>query len=180
MQIRKAGTLGLLATVLIVSGALAGNEDVKFPTGYDTVFVRYVTIDKPERTPPIIRFMYVNPEALAAARADAPLPHGTVIIMEDHKALLDDGGAPVSAAGRFVATAEITNVFVQEKQPGWGADYPADKRNGEWEYAWFNADGTRKVSDPARFDGCFACHKDNAAAQDYNFTLAPFIADLKR
>ncbi len=124
--------------------------------------------------------MYVNPTALAAARPREPLPHGTVIIMEDHKAAVGDDGAPLlDVNGHFIPTSEITNVFVQEKQPGWGVEYADDVRNGEWEYAWFEPDGARKVADFVKFDGCFACHKENAEAQDFNFTLSPFIEDIK-
>jgi hypothetical protein len=157
--------------------ASAGPETVGFPDGYTTAFVRYATVDKPERTPPIVRFFYVNREALAEAKAGQPLPYGTVIVMEDHRAELDAAGRPAtSAAGDLVPTAEITNVFVQQKGAGWGAQYPAETRNGEWEYGWFLADGSPKAD--AKFDRCFACHKD-VEAQDYNYTLSPFVAEIK-
>jgi hypothetical protein len=98
--------------------------------------------------------------------------------MEDHPAMLDDQGAPVTTSdGNFVPKAEVTNIFVQEKQEGWGADYAPDVRNGEWEYAWFIADGSPKPD--AKFDNCFACHKKEVEAQDFNFTLSPFITAIK-
>src|SRR3546814_11730730 len=56
-----------------------------------------------------------------------------------------------------------------EKQPGWGEAYPDDKRNGDWDYAWFDAEGTLKHSDPARYEGCFSCHQSRAG-RDYTFT----------
>jgi hypothetical protein len=97
--------------------------------------------------------------------------------MEDHLAKLDDQGAPVTTVdGDFVPTPEITNIFVQEKGQGWGADYPAEIRNGEWEYGWFLADGAPKPD--AEFDRCFECHK-GVADQDFNFTLSPFIETIK-
>ncbi|NNE85750.1 MAG: cytochrome P460 family protein [Alphaproteobacteria bacterium] len=170
-----------IATTLLVSSTSAGPELVAFPHGYQTHFVRYTTVDKPERKPPIVRFMYVNPEALAAAKAGGDSPQGTVLVMEDHKAQLDAEGKPVTdARGRFVPTTELTNVFVMEKQPGWGAEYSEEQRNGEWEYAWYQPNGERKVGDFVKFEGCFACHKDNVADQDYNFTFAPFVAEMKK
>lgn len=157
--------------------ALAGPENVEFPVGYGTNFVRYATVDKPDRDPPIVRFLYVNQAALAGAEAGEPLPYGTVIVMEDHPAELDDTGAPVTREdGRFVPSPEVGNVFVQAKGEGWGAEYPDAWRNGEWEYAWFNADGSRR--EDASFQGCFECHK-GVEGQDYNFTLSPFVADIK-
>lgn len=175
-HIKIAGSLGLGLT-LAVTVASAGTDKVGFPENYAANFVRYVTVDKPERTPPIIRFMYINPEALAAAKPGAPLPHGTVIVMEDHKARLGADGQPMTDAnGRFMPTDELTNVFVQEKQAGWGAEYPADKRNGEWEYAWFEPTGARKAG--KTMERCFECHL-GVADQDFAFTTAPFIEEMK-
>jgi hypothetical protein len=172
------------ASVLAVIGAgwvLAGTEKVSFPDGFRSQFVRYTTVDKPERKPPIVRFMYVNPAALAAAKPGQAAPHGTVIVMEDHRAKLDADGTPLQdSAGRFVPTDEITSIFVQAKDKGWGAEYPEDKRNGEWEYAWFNADGTRRTGPKVNLNNCFACHKENVEHQDYTFTFAPFVESVKK
>ena len=43
-----------------------------------------------------------------------------------------------------------------EKRDGWGADYPASKRNGNWEYASFKPDGKRNAK--AKIGRCFGCH----------------------
>jgi hypothetical protein len=151
----------------IAASAMAGPEKVAYPESYRTEFVRYITIDRPDRK--IVRWFYVNPEALAAAQPGEDLPDGTVLIMEDHQARLDAREEPVvDAQGRFISTDEVTNVFVMEKRPGWGAEYPPEMRNGEWEYAWFLPDGARKAD--AKFDGCFACHM-NRAGRDFTFTF---------
>lgn len=168
----------IAAFVLAVPNmATAGPEQVTFPESFATSFVRYGAVNKPDREPPAIRFLYVNREALAQAEAGQPMPHGTVIVMEDHLAKLDDQGKPmITAGGDFIPTAEITNIFVQEKQEGWGAEYPAETRNGEWEYGWFLADGSPKPD--ATFDRCFECHK-GVEDQDFNFTLSGFIGAIK-
>ena len=57
------------------------------------------------------------------------------------------------------------------------AEYPDDKRNGEWEYAWFLPDGSRKAD--AQFDGCFECHMSRAAS-DYTFTYADQLLETER
>ncbi|MGH6896175.1 MAG: cytochrome P460 family protein [Geminicoccaceae bacterium] len=173
---KQALALGLGVLVLALSGrAFAGPEKVAYPEGYRTGFVRYITIDRPDRG--IVRWFYVNPEALAAARPDEPLPDGTVLIMEDHVARLDANERPViDAQGRFISTDEVTNVFVMEKQPGWGAEYPPDVRNGEWEYAWFLPDGARKAD--AKFEGCFSCHM-NRAERDFTFTFYKYVLDTE-
>lgn len=163
------------------TGALAGFDEVKYPEGYQTQFVRYATIDNAKKKK--VRFFYVNPEALAAAKPGKPLPDGTVIIMEDHPAVLDANDMPIkNKQGRLIPTSKITNVFVQERRKGWGALYPENIRNGEWEYAWYTPDGKPKVSKKTgklvTFQKCMACHQ-KVAAQDYNFTLSPFVAKIK-
>lgn len=176
--------MAILAVLGLAAGGgwvLAATENVAFPEGYRSQFVRYVAIDKPDRKPAIVRFMYVNPDALAAAKAGQAVPHGTILVMEDHRAKLDGEGKPATdPKGRLIATDEITSIFVQEKRQGWGAEYPDSKRNGEWEYAWFNADGARRTGANVNMDNCFACHKKNAEHQDYTFTFVPFVETIKK
>ena len=171
---------GAVALSMLVAGTVhAGPEKVAFPEGYQSHFVRYTTVDKSKRK--TVRFMYVNPESLANARANQPAPLGTVLIMEDHKAKLDSDGNPVKdARGRFVATSEITNIFVQEKRAGWGAEYTAEKRNGKWEYAWFEPSTEPRTGPNISFDGCFARHKKLAESDDYAFTFPAFLAAIKK
>jgi plastocyanin len=56
-----------------------------------------------------------------------------------------------------------------EKRAGWGAEYPADLRNGEWEYAVFGPD--TKLNEKANYKGCFQCHKPHEK-QDFVISLA--------
>jgi hypothetical protein len=175
----QRSTAAVVAAFLLGSAgaAAAGPERVAFPEGYRDGFVRYLDVDRPDRQ--IKRLFYVNPEALEAAVPGEDLPDGTVLIMEDHKVEMDGEEPRRNAEGRFIATEEITNVFVMEKQPGWGEAYPAEKRNGDWDYAWFAADGTLKHSDPERYAGCFACHQSRAE-RDYTFTFFKYVLDSKR
>lgn len=174
MSARMLPTLALGLAYLAANEAAAGPELVAYPKGFERDFVLYNKVDRPDRK--TVRFMYADPAAVEAARPGEELPHGTVLVMEDHKAQLDGETAVVDGDGRLVPTDEVTNLFVMEKQAGWGADYPPEKRNGEWEYAWFLADGTAKAD--ARFDGCFACHQSRAA-RDFTFTFAKWVLDGK-
>lgn len=155
---------------LAAATATAGPELVDYPEGYGRDFVLYDKIDKPERK--IVRFMYVDPASDAAATAGEALPYGTVLVMEDHPVELDGEEPVLDAQGRLVPTDEIRNVFVMEKQPGWGAEYPEELRNGEWEYARFLADGNRLAD--AQFTGCFECHKGQAE-EDYTFSFYTYL-----
>jgi hypothetical protein len=57
---------------------------------------------------------------------------------------------------------------VMEKRTGWGAEYPAEKRNGEWESQAFRAG--QSVNDQEDLNRCFSCHKSKAQ-QDFVWTL---------
>ncbi len=163
--------------VTLSTSATAGPERVAFPTDYRDIFVEYLRVDRPDRK--TTRFFYVNPEAMAAAVPGEDLPQGTVLVMEDHRVRVDGDGNPIAdAEGRFQPTDEITNVFVMEKQPGWGEAYPPEARNGDWDYAWYEADGSPKQGDFVRFEGCFTCHL-NRADRDYTFTFYKYLLDTK-
>jgi cytochrome c553 len=55
-----------------------------------------------------------------------------------------------------------------EKRAGWGAEYPDNVRNGEWEYQAFKADKTPNTA--ANLTACFNCHKPLGAGPDYLFS----------
>lgn len=180
MKINAILIIGTAASVAVAT-LVADTNLINLPENYRTTFVRYTSLDKPNPESPEkakMRYFYVNPEALAAAQVDQSAPAGTMLIMEDHAIERDVEGKPaMDSTGRFIPTDEITNIFVQEKQTGWGAEYADDVRNGEWEYAWFDGTHQRKVD--MSMDGCFGCHK-GAADTDYNFTFAPFVLSIKK
>src|SRR3546814_9540820 len=92
--------------------------------------MRYLDGDRPARKSK--RIFDVNPGALESAEAGKELPYGTVLIMEDHPVELESGETPRrDAEGRFIATEEITNVFVMEKQPGWGEAHRSEEHTSE-------------------------------------------------
>jgi plastocyanin len=104
-----------------------------------------------------------------AVKAGKPIPSGTVLTLVQYKARVDGTGSPVKdASGRF-QKGDLLAYTVMEKRAGWGAEYPPEMRNGEWEYQVFNAEG--KVNDKANLKSCFACHKPHAG-QDYVISLA--------
>lgn len=134
--------LGLTAALTV--SALAGGDLVVFPARYKDG-VHYATVTRGS----IIEELFVSRAAIDAVKAGQPIPSGTVIAMEDYR----DG--------------KLFRFVVMEKRTGWGAGYPPEKRNGEWEYQAFNAD--RSVNRGENLDRCFACHKGQAA-QDFVFT----------
>ena len=177
MRFWKLSILSCLVAlpVLAQQAYKPGPENVALPANYQSTFIRYAAVDKPDRK--IIRYLYSSPDAFMAAKKGEPLPNGTVLIMEDHAARLGPDGAPLlDQQGRFVPMPAVAGIFAQEKRDGWGEGYSAEIRNGAWEYARFNPDGARN---PGAVDGCFACHAKNRPGQDYVFNFWDYVQAKK-
>lgn len=175
---RSYGVILSLAFVLAAAGpAVGGPERIAFPENYAKRFTLYTKIDKTKKKKKEkVRYMYANPAALSVS--SGPLPSGSIVIMEDHFIEVDADGAPKLAPnGRLIPTPKVKNVFVMEKRSGWGKAYPADKRNGDWEYAWFLPNGKPKPG--KTMVKCFACHKARAAGSDFVFTMKKIRAKAK-
>jgi Cytochrome P460 len=162
--------LAVFASAALALSAMPGpvradGDKVVFPESF-AQGVMYASQDL--ANPKEFREFYITPGALAAARAGEPLPSGTVVTLVRYKVELDAQGNPVKGAdGHFVKTGALVAYRVMEKRTGWGSEYPADKRNGEWEYQAFLPDG--KVDAGAHLDACFACHK-NGDSTNFMFT----------
>ena len=151
---------------LAVPGA-AGPDKIRFPANWKD-HVLYTTVDRYDIKQH--RELYASTQAAVdAMRAGRPLPDGTVLTLIQYKAQVDAAGNPVKdAKGRFVKGDLIAHT-VMEKRKGWGTEYPDEWRNGEWEYAAFNAAGA--LNEKANYKACFQCHKPHEKA-DYVISLA--------
>src|SRR5512134_3155985 len=146
---RRAVLLCGIATAMLPAWAEAGPDRITFPAGYRSG-VLYTTVDRADIKQH--RELYAGAEAVRAAQDGKFLPDGTVLTLVQYKVKLDDQGNPVKDAhGRFVK-AEIAGYTVMEKRAGWGAEYPPELRNGDWEYSVFTADG--KFNEKANFKSC--------------------------
>lgn len=156
----------VLTPVLAAPGA-AGPDRIAFPAGWKD-HVLYTTVDRYDSKQH--RELYASSQAAVdAMKAGQPLPYGTVLTLVQFKAELDAAGAPVKDAnGRFVK-GDLLAFTVMEKRQGWGAEYPPELRNGEWEYAVFSKDGV--LNTKANYKGCFECHKPHEK-QDFVISLA--------
>jgi hypothetical protein len=125
MSTRSYLVFGLaLTAAAAASQARAGRELVTFPETF-AEGVRYATVTRGN----IKEDIFTSQAAIDAAKADKPLPSGSVITLVDYR----DG--------------KLFRYVVMEKRTGWGAEYPPERRNGEWEYQAFNAD---KIGEPER------------------------------
>jgi Cytochrome P460 len=158
-----ATALALAVAATLAGQVRAGSELVKFPESY-TAGVLYATVDRGNITEEI----FTSREAIDAVKNSHPIPRGTVITLVEHKAKLDDHGNPLRDASGRLIKGEISRYVVMEKRTGWGAEYPPEKRNGEWEYQAFKAD--KSANDKEDLNRCFSCHKTKVQ-QDFVFTF---------
>ena len=156
----------LVSAVAVSTGALAGPDNVRFPNDY-LRGVLYQTVDRADVKQ--YRELYTQAEVVDAVRKGRPIPNGAVITLVQWSVEQDAGGVPLKDSnGRFIKK-EILAHTVMEKRAGWGAEYPADMRNGEWEYQAFNAQG--EPNPKANIKACFTCHLPHAK-QDFVISLA--------
>ena len=153
---------------MIAATGMAGPDKISFPEGYEKG-VLYAIVDRHDTKQ--YRELYSTPEAVKAVREGKPIPHGTVLTLVQHSAKKDDKGNPVrNAKGRF-EKGDLIGYTVMEKRQGWGAEYPAEWRNGEWEYAAFTKDKQPNAKANANTKACFECHKPHER-QDFVMSLA--------
>ncbi len=161
-----AGALGSASGLALGLSAFAGGDKVAFPENYDKGLL-YSVVDRYDTKQ--YRELWSTPAAVEASRKGEPIPSGTVLTLVQYKAQLDAAGNPSKDAnGRFLK-GDLIAYTVMEKRAGWGTEYAADIRNGEWEYQAFAAD--KKVNDKANLTACFQCHKPHEG-QDFVISLA--------
>jgi len=160
-----ATALALAVAATLAGQVRAGGELVKFPERY----AEGVRLSRPvgERGN-IVEEIFTSRAAIDAVKRGQPIPSGTVITLVEYKAKLDDQGNPLKDASGRLIKGEISRYVVMEKRTGWGAEYPPEKRNGEWEYQAFKAD--KSVNDKEDLNRCFSCHKAKEQ-QDFVFTF---------
>jgi cytochrome c553 len=131
---------------------------MEWPTSFPVGFTVYETVFSAADSMVIER--YANQAALQAARAGQPLPDNSVIVVANRRLVPDDQGQP--------AKGPVHSYSAMASRAGWGAEVPALLRNGNWDYAAFNAQGVR--NNKLNQAQCLACHKP-IAADSHVFTV---------
>lgn len=124
------------------------------PTDFPAGFTLYETDDSPDGG--VITKRFANATAVRAVRAGQTLPSGAMLVSVTYKRQAD--GKPGAVQGYSAMEARM----------GWGEAVPALLRNGDWDYALFDAAGARR--DALNQAQCLACHRPQAA-DSYVFTI---------
>jgi plastocyanin len=165
--LRAAIAVSVIATLSAVALQVrAAGDKIVFPEAFESG-VHYATRDRPDVKR--VHDIYGPRTAIDAVRRGQPIPSGTVLVLVQYLAKVDEKGVPVKGPdGRFVK-GDLFAYGVMEKRTGWGAQYPEDLRNGDWEYQAFTAQ--RKVNEKANLKACLQCHKPHEK-QDYVMSRA--------
>lgn len=145
---RLPTTLSCAAIAIVVASGLAWQvhaetNRVQFPD-LDGL-VHYTTVRRGNVTEHIM----TTPQAIEAVRNRRPIPAGTHFVLVDYR----DG--------------QIYRYFVMEKGEGFGAEYDARRRTGDWQFQWFRPDRTVNLEENTT--RCQSCHSRQQGA-DYLFT----------
>ena len=146
-----------------------------FPEGYRATFKLYQTVNRADINQ--VRYLYANPVAWQAASEGKPLPHGSVLLLEQWAAKLDADRKPVAGAGGFYAPDRLVGYSVMSSGAGFGAGFPEMLRNADWNYALFNPDMKPRAG--VNQADCLACHKPLDKA-NYLFSNDPLMMAAKR
>jgi Cytochrome P460 len=159
-NVRLVACWALLAgQAALADGTPAIRSRMELPADFPAGFQIYETVVSREEQ--LVTLRHANAAALRAARAGRPLPDGSVIVVAQHTLLLDDQGQPQAGA--------VQSYAAMATRAGWGAAVPPALRNGNWDFALFNARGQR--SNGLDQTPCLACHKP-LANSSHVFTLA--------
>src|SRR4030095_1088082 len=147
---------------------------VSFPENYKSTFVKYYTINFPATRQ--VRYYYVNPVALQAAKEGKPLPNGSVLFAEVYSAKVDADKKPITGSDGFYAPDQLLFYTAMAREAGWGKDIPEMLRNEEWNYAVFTT--AKQLRAGVNQAECLACHKPLDKVS-YTFTLDQITAAAK-
>ncbi len=151
-EIYRAG-VGALATLAVLLGAgpvVAEPNRVTFPTNLDRL-VHYTTVKRGNVT----EHLLTSQEAIDAIKLGKPAPSGTHVVLVDYR------------------DNKVFRYFIMEKRDGWGADFDAGRRTGDWQFQAFKPDQTINLSENSA--RCQSCHQGRADEQ-HLFTFN----DIKR
>jgi len=145
---------------------------VSYPSDYQTSFIHYATIQRPDGT---IRHLYINPEAV---QSFGQLPDQTTIVIEGYTALTDANGEfQVDDNGYYLPGESLEAVHVRQKRSDWSpADFVSELRTGQWNFGSFDVQSGQPYDES--INACFNCH--NASRQPEFLFSASLLAQYQQ
>ncbi|MGA7180460.1 MAG: cytochrome P460 family protein [Thiobacillaceae bacterium] len=147
------------------AAAILKDGELPLPADYRTWPRFLLDVQRPDAKQ--VRDIYVNPQGYAAT-AGKPFPYGTVTVMENYKAKLNQDGTPMVGADGKLIKSDLAAIFVMGKGEGWGKGVADNLATGEWIFTAYKPNGTKSDAD---LNTCRACHtplKDKDFVQRYD------------
>lgn len=151
--------------------AVIKKSKMTFPRDFPKGFTLYATSNKEEQN--AVSKVYANAVAIQAAKANQPLPDGSVIIVANYAAKLDANKKPIADKDGTWVADKVLAYEGMEARAGWGKDIPELLRNANWNYGIFKDDKTLRAE--VNQAVCLACHKPKAE-MSFVFGLAKIQA----
>lgn len=135
-----ASALAVCALAFDGESAHAEANRVRFPTTLEKL-VHYTTVKRGDVT----EHMLTTQEAIDAVKLGQAIPSGTHVVLVDYR------------------DAKVFRYFVMEKKDGWGADFAANRRTGDWQFQAFKPDKTINLGENSA--RCQSCHQSKEDSQ---------------
>lgn len=110
-----------------------GREGVLLPEGYEQGEL-YTTVERGNAS----ENLFASRETIEAVQNGEAIPDESILTLEIYR----DG--------------TLDDIFVMEKRVNWNDQVPPDKRNGDWRFQAFKADGS--VNTQRDIGSCISCH----------------------
>ncbi|MDQ7036249.1 MAG: cytochrome P460 family protein [Anaerolineae bacterium] len=169
--------LGLAAILAFAAINQAPSEPVQLtptrtspmslPPDFRETYVQYLVV---ERVDAVVRYAYIQPEALENLQRGEPLPIGTQIIIEAYHAQRNIAGqVRRDDDNRFIPDEIFPTIHAAEKRSEWSReDIASSTRLNGWNFETFDS----QTLEPAfeNRNDCFVCHDTSAFRHDFIFT----------
>jgi len=121
------GTVCALSALSAINAYAEGNpEYVKFPTGYETSFANYTTMNRDGKEQ--VAKMYANDAAISSYKKGQTAAPGSVVVMEVYKPKKDADGKSIVGSDGIYEIGKLAAVAVMERRDAWEAAYSPDHR----------------------------------------------------
>lgn len=119
------GTVCALSALSAINAYAEGNpEYVKFPTGYETSFANYTTMNRDGKEQ--VAKMYANDAAISSYKKGQTAAPGSVVVMEVYKPKKDADGKSIVGSDGIYEIGKLAAVAVMERRDAWEAAYSPD------------------------------------------------------
>jgi len=149
----------LILSVLVITAlakvTFAEDMRIKLPEDYRSKYTNYLNLDRTQEEDQVIH-LYANDIAMEGMGENGEFPNGSILVGEVYKAKKDEDGEVIESLLGHRIPEKFALIAIMEKREGWGSDFKEEHKNGDWDFAAFNPDGT--IASSKDLNECRTCH----------------------